>query len=99
MSDTNDQDVSINKNYYITLCGTCPEVPYNIATHFCIDCKENICGDCSNGHIIFRLTTDHDISPFRGAELGGWRGAIAPPSFWGLFSKFWEFFQNSFFAT
>ena len=61
VSDTNDQDVSINKNYYITLCGTCPEVPYNIATHFCIDCKENICGDCSNGHRT--LTRDHDISP------------------------------------
>ena len=29
---------------------------------------------------------------------GGTGGAIAPPSFWDLFSKFWEFFENPLFA-
>ena len=61
---TNDQDVSINKSSNIALVvHTCLEVPYNTAAHFCSDCKENICGDCSNVHRIFRLTRDHDISP------------------------------------
>ena len=62
VSDSNEQDDNIN-NINNVLCGTCPEVPYNIATNFCSDCNENICGDCSNGHRIFRLTRDHDISP------------------------------------
>ena len=47
----------------MALCGTCPEIPYSIATHFCADCKENICNECKRGHGIFRLTRDHVISP------------------------------------
>ena len=31
----------------VPVCGTCPDIPYNIATYFCTDCKENICSDCS----------------------------------------------------
>ena len=27
---------------------------------------------------------------------GGAGGAIAPPTFWDLFSKFWEFLKNFF---
>ena len=34
----------------------------------------------------------------RGGGTGGAGGAIAPPSFWDLFSKFWEFFENPLFA-
>ena len=47
----------------ISLCGTCPEIPYNIATHFCSECNENICPDCKRSHGIFRSTRDHVISP------------------------------------
>ena len=47
----------------ISLCGTCPEIPYNIATHFCSECNENICPDCKRSHLIFRSTRDHVISP------------------------------------
>jgi len=38
------------------------------------------------------------VFEFRGGGTGGARGAIAPPSFWDLFSKFWEFFENPLFA-
>ena len=58
-SDNNDT-VS---NQNIELCGTCPEIPYNISTYFCEDCKEKICSDCKRSHGIFRLTRDHIISP------------------------------------
>ena len=51
------------KNQKISLCGTCPEIPYNIATHFCSECNENICPDCKRSHGIFRSTRDHVISP------------------------------------
>ena len=44
-----------------TLCGTCPDIPYNIATHFCAECNENVCNDCKRNHRIFRLTRDHII--------------------------------------
>ena len=47
----------------VALCGTCPDIPYNIATHYCVECKENICKDCKHGHGIFRATRDHIISP------------------------------------
>ena len=46
----------------IAYCGTCTEIPYNIATYFCSDCNEKICLDCKRGHEIFRLTRDHVIS-------------------------------------
>ena len=57
------------KNQNISLCGTCPENPYNIATHFCSECNENICPDCKRGHGIFRLTRDHVISPIFKADI------------------------------
>ena len=34
---------------------------------------------------------------YQGGGTGG-AGAISPPSFWDLFSKFWEFFENPLFA-
>ena len=33
-------------NHNVSLCGTCPKIPYNIAPYFCEDCKKNICSDC-----------------------------------------------------
>ena len=46
----------------IAYCGTCTEIPYNIATYFCSECNEKLCLDCKRGHEIFRLTRDHVIS-------------------------------------
>ena len=56
-----DPHLGIYQN--ISLCSTCPEIPYNIATHFCSECNENICPDCKRSHGIFRSTRDHVISP------------------------------------
>ena len=50
-------------NQNLSLCGTCPDVPYNIAMHHCSECKENICSECKRSHGIFRSTRDHVISP------------------------------------
>ena len=59
VAESNVQEDPSNQNM---LCGTCPDIPYNIATHFCVQCKENICKDCKHGHGIFRATRDHIIS-------------------------------------
>ena len=59
VAESNVQEDPSNQN---VLCGTCPDIPYNIATHFCVQCKENICKDCKHGQGIFRATRDHIIS-------------------------------------
>ena len=65
--DPNDPHLGIyphpTRDQNISLCGTCPEIPYNIATHFCSECNENICPDCKRSHGIFRSTRYHVISP------------------------------------
>ena len=33
----------------IAYCGTCTEIPYNIATYFCSECNEKLCLDCKRG--------------------------------------------------
>ena len=50
-------------NQNIELCGTCQELPYNIALYFCEQCEENICSECKKSHGLFKLTRDHIISP------------------------------------
>ena len=49
---------------------------------------------CMAMHKLFR-----NMPNTRGGGAGGaGGGALAPPSFGDLFSKYWEFFENPFFA-